>query len=488
MAKKEKREQGEKQKKQEERPNTAGQNVVKYRRRFRLNIGIVVFAFVLIYFLVYLFQYLTETHVTVYEVQRGQIMVSSRYTGLALRSEDVTYADRSGSLNYYSKEGDKAGYGDLICSIDSEGSLSEEITAAGLDGSSLSAGDLTEIQTLVTNYVDDYSGDQFYKVYSFGDNLNAEVQESLYLTALERLESQTESVDTFSRVTAGEDGILAFYTDGYEEVTPDNFTADLYSIGNYKKQNLKGNVTATDGQALFKTVTDENWYLLIPIDEAAREMYEEQIAPDEDTFLLLVTFKKDEAQTYATAEIRIYDDQDFLLLSFNSSMIRYVSERYLDVEIGSGENTGLKIPNSAIVQKEFLLVPAEYIGKGNNSSGIGVIRIGKDNQGEQVAEFVSADIYYTDAETGDYYIAGEGLSRGDVIQIPDGTDRYMIGTSQMRDGVYNLNKGYAVFKLINEISSNGEYTIVESGTSFGLTLYDRIVLNGDSIEEGEYAN
>ncbi len=476
----------EKQKKQEKQ-DTAGQNVVKYQRRFRLNIGIVVFAFVLIYFLVYLFQYLTTTHVTVYEVQEGQIMVSTHYTGLALRSEQITYSDQSGRLNYYSSEGEKAGYGDLVCSVDSEGSLSEEITAAGLDASALSTDDLLDIQTLVTDYAFDYSEEQFYNVYSFGNNLNAAVQESLYLDALERLGSQTDA-GSFTKITAGEDGILAFYLDGYEEVTPENFTADLYSAGTYQKQNLKKETTAAVGQALFKTVTDENWYLLIPLDQETREQYEAQLSPEEETFLLSVTFKKDEAQMYATAELRSYDGQDFLLLSFNNSMIRYLSDRYLEVEIGSGENVGLKIPNTAIVQKEFLMVPPGYICTGNNSSGIGVILIGKDRQGEETAEFAGADIYYIDEKTGNYYIAGEKLSRGSTIQMPDSTDRYQISATEFRDGVYNVNKGYAVFKLIHAISSNGEYTIVESGTSFGLSLYDRIALNGDTIEEGEYAN
>ncbi len=462
-------------------------NVIRYRRRFHFNMGVVVFAFVLIYFLVYLFQFLTQTHVTIYEVQNGQIMVSYHYTGLVLRSETVTYADDAGQLNYYSKEGEKAGYGDLICSIDAEGSLSREITEAGTDGTSLTMSDLMDIQQMVTDYTYDHSDEQFYNVYSFGKNLNAEVQENLYLTALENLGSQTNA-STFSFVTAAEDGILAFYTDGYEDVTPDTFTADMYDTASYTKENLKGNTSAADGQALYKTVTDENWYLMIPLDPDAAYMYEAQMEPGSDSFLIYVTFKKDEAQTYAEAQIRDYDGQDFLVLSFNSSMIRYVSDRYLEVELGSGENAGLKIPNSAITQKEFLVVPPEYISNGNNSADTGVILIGTDKQGAETAEFVSADVYYVDEETGNYCIAGEGLMRGVVLQKPDSADRYMVSDTVERDGVYNVNKGYAVFKLIDVISSNGEYTIVASGTSYGLAMYDRIALDGSSIEEGEYAN
>ncbi len=465
-------------------------NTSSRRRRFSINIGIIVFAVVLIYFLVYLIQYVTGNHVTVYEVQKGQIMVSSNYTGLILRSEDVTYSQESGRINYYCKEGEKAGYGDLICSIDSEGSLAEEITAAGLDGSSLTYSDLLEVQDIITDYVSDYSNKQFYNVYSFGRNLNSDVQENLYLAALEALSSRADldHLSTFTLVTSDRDGVLAFYTDGFEGVTPDNFSADMYQAADYKKTNLLGNISVSDGQAIYKTVSDENWYIMIPLDEDESEMYREMIEPGSDSFLIKVTFKKDESQTYATAEIRNYDGEDCLVLSFNSSMIRYLSDRYIEVELGEGANEGLKIPNSSIVNKEFLVVPSDYITTQEGSSAPGVIRCYDDKQGVHHEDFVGFDIYYIDDETGNYCVDSEGLSIGDTLQAPDSSSRFIINSTAEHDGVYNINKGYAVFKLIEPISSNGDYTIVETGTDYGLAMYDRIALSGDSIEEGEYTN
>ncbi len=462
-------------------------NVVRYRRRFRINVGIVVFAIVLVYFLVYLVQYLTGNHISVYEVEKGEITVTSQYSGLVLRSEEVSYAEDSGKLSYYSMEGEKVGYGDLICSIDSEGSLYQEITAAGLDGNALTMADLLNVQEMITNFSDDYSSEQFFDVYSFGDNLNAEVRDSLHLSALENLGDQVYS-DSFAMVAAEEDGVLAFYTDGYESVDPETFTANLYQPSDYGKDTLSGNTTVSQGQPLYKTVTDENWYMLIPLSSEVSAQYLSQMENSDSTFLVPVTFKKDEAQTYATATVKFYDGEPFLLLSFNSSMVRYISDRYLDVELGSEDDTGLKIPNSAITQKEFFAVPEEYIESGDGSSDIGVNRIVTDKQGEQYTEFVNVDIYYVNEETGEYYIAGEGIQAGDTLQDVDSDMRYILGKTAEHDGVYNVNKGYAVFKLVNVISSNEEYSIVESGTSYGLSLYDRVALNGDDIADGEYVN
>lgn len=466
-------------------------NIVRYRKPIHLNIGIVVFAIVLLYFLIYLFNFLTDKHISIYEVQKGQIMKTSYYTGLVLRSEDVTYSEEAGNINYYKKEKDKAGFNDLICSIDKDGSISQEITAAGLDGSTLSKEELMDIQELITDFTSAQSDTQFYDVYSFKDNLNANVQENLYLSALNSLSDEMDSAvsqNMFSLVRSQTDGVLAFYTDGYEDITPDNFSADMYNPSAYTKNNLKNNSSINSGQALYKTITDENWYMMIPIDDAATEQYQAEMGEDSDTFIIDVTFKKDDCKTYATASIKNYDSQNFLQLVFNSSMVRYVSDRYLEVELGADDESGLKIPNSAITSKEFLMIPTDYISMGDNSSSKGVIKVTKNKKGKESVEFINTDIYYTDSEANYCYIAGEELALGDILQRPDSSEQYVIRETGSKDGVYNMNKGYAVFKIIDPIASNEEYTIVKTGTSYGLSLYDRIALDGDSISEGEFAN
>ncbi|MCD7864899.1 MAG: hypothetical protein LUG54_02550 [Clostridiales bacterium] len=460
-------------------------NILRYRRQFHINIGVIVFAFVLVYFLIYLINFATSRHVSIYEVQKGQIMKTSYYTGLVLRSETVTYAEETGKINYYSKEGDKAGYNDLICSIDQDGSVSDEITAAGLDGTALTKDDFLDVQDLVTDFTANYSGTQYYNVYSFTENLNTSVQESLYLAALEQLSD--ESLSSFSLIRAQADGVLAFYTDGYESVTPDTFSAEMYQPSDYQKNNLKSNTSVSSGQALYKTVTDEDWYIMIPLDADDAEQYQSEMEEDETTFTILVTFKKDNAQAYATASIHSYGSEYFLELDFNSSMVRYISERYMEVELGSNDESGLKIPNSAITQKEFLRVPGEYISQGGSTTDKGVLKVTTDKQGSESVEFISTTVYYTDDE-GYCYIDEDDLALGDTLQMTDSSERCVISETGELNGVYNMNKGYAVFKLIDVITSNEEYTIVNTGTSYGLSLYDRIALDGDSITEGEFAN
>ena len=330
---------------------------------------------------------------------------------------------------------------------------------------------------------------QFYNVYSFKENVNAQIQENLYINALNDLSDQTDSAvsqNTFSFERTSVDGILALYTDGYEDVTADSFTADMYNPASYTKTNLKGNTQITSGQAMYKIATSENWSIMVPVTDEEAARYQEEIGENSDSFVLHVKFRKDDTETNATTYIKDLDGQKFLQLNLNNSMVRFVSDRYIEVELGSDKNTGLKIPNSAIVEKEFLVVAKKYVGKGDNSSSDGVIKITKDKRGKESAEFVSINAY---AETDDsYYVSQDNLSVGDTIQMPDSREQYSLKDTAKRKGVYNMDKGYAIFKQIEVISDNEEYSVVQSGTKFGISLYDHIALNGSEVQEGDFLN
>ena len=56
--------------------------------------------------------------------------------------------------------------------------------------------------------------------------------------------------------------------------------------------------------------------------------------------------------------------------------------------------------------------------------------------------------------------------------------RYTVGEKASLEGVYCINKGYAVFRTISIIDQNEEYCIVEAGTRYGISQFDYIVLDG----------
>ena len=415
-------------------------NVVKYRKPMNFNIGVIIFVIIFIYLVFNVFSYLTETHISVYEVEQGTIAVNNVYNGLILRDEKIINSDYSGAVNYYVKEGSKVAYGDLVCSVDENGDVSNMINEASQDGSTIDSENLAEIEKTINDFLYAYDGKNYYQVYSFKDNVNASLSEALSVNALNDISdyvASAENNNTFHKVITDVPGIVTYYTDGFENVTVDNFTAAMFDESNYSKNDLKTNPAIQAG------------------------------SPE-----------------YAAYSIVGRDGQQYLILSLKSAMVRYASERYVEIELLLSEETGLKIPNSAITGKEFYTVPISFFLKGGDSSDEGILVERTDKDGKSTTEFVTPTIYYETDDT--YYIDSEYVSSGDILQKPDSSETYRVGADTASlQGVYNINKGYAVFKQIDVLYQNEEYTIVKTGTTYGIALYDHIALDGTKIDENQ---
>ena len=84
-------------------------NITAFRKKWNINIGIVIFGVVFIYLLVTVLMYLTSKHISAYEVREGSILKDNAYTGLAIRNEEVVTAEQSGYINYFVSEASKVG-------------------------------------------------------------------------------------------------------------------------------------------------------------------------------------------------------------------------------------------------------------------------------------------------------------------------------------------------------------------------------------------
>ena len=170
-------------------------------------------------------------------------------------------------------------------------------------------------------------------------------------------------------------------------------------------------------------------------------------------------------------------------LSLKTAMVRYVNDRFVDVELVLSEDTGLKIPTSAITSKEFYTVPKEYFTTGGDSDAPCLLVEEKDGDNKSV-NLVTPTIYYEKDDN--YYIDDEFVTAGDVIAKTDSSKTYTIGDDVDKlTGVYNINKGYAVFKQINILTKNEDYAIIETKTTYGISLYDHIALDGSKVKENQ---
>ena len=128
------------------------------------------------------------------------------------------------------------------------------------------------------------------------------------------------------------------------------------------------------------------------------------------------------------------------------------------------------------------MIPETYLfNGGDNTDSAFMVRNGSNDT------LVFPDIYHE--EKGYLYVDPTDLPKGSVLVKQNSVDTYTVGseTSSLQ-GVYCVNKGYATFKQIELLYQNSNYSIIKNNTSYGLALYDHIVLNGSEVEENSIIN
>ena len=454
-------------------------NVIKMRRIPSLNVGVVIFLIIIIYMAFNLFSYLTSSPVAEYEVGQGTIATNHVYRGLIIRDETVVYAGQSGYINYYIKNGQKVSVRDVVYSIDTQGDLSKKITTAAKDGTSLTSQSLSAISDKIDVFRNSYDANNYSTVYTLKDELDSQLTKTLSVNALNELSdavSSAEANNTFYKKKSEKPGIIVYYTDGYENITTDNFLPEDLTSTAYKKVSLENNTQVSAQDVAYKRINSENWNIIIPIsDDVAKQLKENEY--------IKIRFCKDDFSITVPFTLTKKSGNYYMELSLRTAMIRYVNDRFVDIELVLSEETGLKIPNSAITSKEFYTIPKKYFTQGGDSSSPGLLVKAKDDK-EASVTLVQPTIYYETKKA--YYIDDEYVSAGDVIVQNDSASTYTIGDDVgSLTGVYNINKGYAVFKQINILSQNDNYAIVDPKTDYGIALYDHIALDGSKVKENQ---
>lgn len=453
--------------------------VIKYHKNRQFDIGVVIFLIIIIYVLYSFISYITSSPVAVYEVTQGTIATNNVYRGLIIRDETVEYANQAGYINYYIPSGFKTSVRDIVYSVDTTGEISNKISSAVSNGSAMDESTVDLMLDEIDGFTNSYNNINYSSVYSYKQILSSELSQKLSSNALNSLNEEVVSAEannTFFTVKSDTPGVISYVIDGYEDVTEDNFQKKGFDNSNIKEQNLETNKEVKVLDPVYKRINSENWNIIIEINA--------NLADDlKENNYIKIRFCRDDYTCNATCTIIKRDGKYYLNLSLKNSMIRYMDERFTDVELVINTNTGLKIPNSAIVSKKFYTIPKEYFTSGGDSSASGLMIQSKSSK-DNTVELVTPTIYYEDDNN--YYIDDESVTAGDIVVKSDSKDTYTIGkdTASLK-GVYNVNKGYAVFKQIDEIASNDEYTIVDTKTSYGLSLYDHIALEGKKVKENQ---
>lgn len=454
-------------------------NIKKYKNKRELNLGIFLFAIVFIYLVVTIIMYLTGDKISVYEVREGSIVKDNSYTGLIIRQESAVNAEGDGYINYYQNGNSKVKTGTNIYALSPKELDTSSAAAEGADSGSV--GSLNaEIQAGITlqiqNFNENYDAEDFSSVYSLKKEINTSLQDAFSTTRTEQLSTviAASGQDVVSYATPT-DGVVAFTVDGYEGLTKDTFTEDNFDRTEYESTVLSDQMKVTAGSPVYRLITSEDWSVIVQLDrETAEKMKADEITS------VKVRIDKDSETLWADFSVISKGRDYYGCLDFDNSMIRYAEDRYLNIELILEDESGLKIPKSAVIEEKFYIIPQEYVTAGGNSSSEGVM-VQKES-GD--AEFKQIDVYDS-TEEGEVYISRDDIQEGTILVKPDSAETYIIGKTKALKGVYNINQGYAVFKKVNILCENDEYYIVQEGDIYGLYNYDHIVQNGSSVSSDE---
>nr|WP_243126566.1 HlyD family efflux transporter periplasmic adaptor subunit [Clostridium sp. HBUAS56010] len=440
----------------------------------------IIFALIFVYMVFSVTAYFRRDKVQFYEVQEGSIVNNKTQTGIILRQEEVKTTDRSGYVNYYVREGKRASNGTRVYSIDETGKIAAFLAENGQDEVALKPENLSGLKKQLTGFSLAYDSDHFRSVYDTKLSLDAEVLEYMNFNTLDGLGDKMDKAGVnFQQVRTDQAGIISYGIDTYETLDPSAISESVFDRSKYKRSITKSGSLIEKGLPVYKVITSDLWSVIFPLTDEDAKVYGDKTS-------LSVQFPNQDLKISGNFSVFSgTDGKTFGKLDFDKYMVQFASDRYVNFEIISDRADGLKIPVSSVTKKDFLLVPTDYMTPGGDSTENGFNKEVYAQSGTSVV-FVPTEIYYS--EGNNYYIEADeknGLKAGDYIVKPNSTDRYQLGPSASLQGVYNINKGYAVFKQIDILSSNDEYYTIKKNMTYGLSVYDHIVLNAESVNEGE---
>ncbi len=446
--------------------------LIKFNKRkvkWEINIGVVIFIVFLIYLIGISITYFNEHSISTFEVTYGSIIHDTSYNGLILRNENVYSSNDSGYIQYYYSEGSKLSKDTIVYTLSSSSISTDETTSSY----TISSTEQKEILSEIIAFNKIYTGLSFDDTYNLSSDIEYILNSSSNEEKLNELSDISSTNSSLILAITEETGLLAYSIDGYEGITLDTFTSDLLDKTAYSYTEIPNGDYVSTNTDIYKVIIDEEWNIIFPIADDDVDNYEE---------LSKVTFKFTTDSEITTEDFTLLEEGDttYGVITLNSGLVRYITQRFIDIELILDNLEGYKIPISSVAERDFYKVPIEYVTKGGSSGSDGLMIIDNGTDPDD-AVFQSIDIYYKDD---DYvYLWVDDIGTKKVVVEEESSNVLLLSDIVTLDGVYVVNKGYAEYKIVSILTSSSEYYIVDDSISYSIGNYDHIALYGDSVSE-----
>lgn len=453
--------------------------VVRMNKAFQINSALIIFGIILIYVVVSAFLALRKEPITTYKVNASNINNNIICDGIALRQEKEVTSPKSGYVCYFVREGDKIAKNAPVCTVDETGELIQSVSRISSADTKFSSSDYLEIRNTIDVYKTNYSDTYFSDIYNFRSSIETKVLEmSNQMLMKEYSANSAAARTTIQNMQATDSGIVTYYIDGYEALTPETLQESDFDRGKYERTVLKSGEIVEAGSTLYKLVPGEAWNLCCFITpDQANTLQEEEGR-------LYFTINNSDTEMSANYDLIRTENGYILVLPMEKYMIDYVNERFVSIEIILDRYEGLKVPNSAIIDKQIYKIPKEYLTAGGNESGETKVYVQSvDEEGNATVNQVDPDIYQKDDDF--YYVDPLPFKDSDVLIKTDSNETLAVSTLEHTTlkGVYIANKGVADFSQITVVRTGDEFTIV--GTKNRLREFDNIVMDASQVQENQ---
>jgi hypothetical protein len=453
--------------------------IIKFKKRKNMNIGIIIFMILFIYLLIKVFIYFTNDKITIYEVHEGETTPENNIIGLILRKEKVIDSDKAGYISYFQKEGAKISKKSSVYAVNETQQTIEAITNNG-ETVDLSKENYADISYNFLSFQKSFSNENFASVYEFKEDIQSIVLDLLNTAMLDHgkaIKGKTDETSTYNMYKSNSSGIITYYVDSFEKVKIDNLTKNMFKNKDYQRASLRTRDMISKGKPVYKLVTSEEWSIILPL---KAEQYMKLEGKDQVSFTIL----KDDFKSTAGLNLFKNGKDYYAELSMNKYVYNYLHDRYLEINVEFETASGLKIPKTSVIEKNFYLVPLKYLTNASDSKNKDSI-IKKDYTKTGDVNYKTVDVNIFDMDDNYAYIDSDLLPVGTEIFCEKDKDSYKLTRMNKLTGAYCVNTGYAVFRQIEIIEEEKEYYIINKDTAYGLSAYDHIILKAASAVDQE---
>ncbi|MCL2565924.1 MAG: hypothetical protein FWE24_08990 [Defluviitaleaceae bacterium] len=467
-----------------------------------------------------LIRYITRGHTEIAVVGYGSVNITRVMNGIIVRDETVYTAPASGEVVFNVADGERVRRGAVVSSIENTSGItplvaqSEELSRRIIDMQNLRE-DISIVSEEVAGINDNIRIDLDSRLlglsygnretlYAFRNSLdqNIAMRNDRLLNentgALRPLvdehrqyASRIEENRTLIVATGG--GIVSHRVDGFEDVLNPRSLGDITReqtrmyVG---RDSFVQNRNVDTGDVVFKIVESNIWYIVAYIENDLITDW----ANGSAVRLYIEKGGGFAGHPFWVEDIRRGENESFVVLRTDRQIQDFLDMRTVSFKTYDSIYSGLKVPETAIVERMFLKIPRAYVETVRHNIEVVNRRAGSTIEQVSINTKVLRGIY---REEGYVYIMQDfdNIRRGDVILLgSDDEIGYTIDELVSARGVFRTNTGIATFVSVNTegmMSGDQGYVILDPyNNRGGIIQQDRIIRDAVSefIREGAIVN